>query len=306
VTWFWFAALASLCWAVVQIVDKTLINRDAPSTNHYLVATGAAALAPVLLMPLPLHNYVTIPYPSVLASGIAAGVCYFIANAFFFRSLLYIDASLSSAGLATIPGITAVMSYLVLGQRLGLLPVTGIVAITAGVVVMSRVDSAGVEVSRPPLKAWVLLGAAILLYVTEYIIEGTIVRYVHALDVFFWTRIGVLACTAILAVANWRFVRDAIVWAFFSSRRVGAFTVSNELLDMLAVASLIAAYSLGPVGLSTAIAYTQAAFVLAITLLVNAVRAGTIPTEGDRPGALRWRVVGLGVVLVGVFMTSAT
>lgn len=302
-TWLWFALLASLAWATVQLVDKTLVSTEAPSPNHYLVASGIAAIAPSVLMPLLVGAYVTTPAPVMMLGGIAAGVLYFASNAFFFKALLHMDASLSAAALAAVPGVTALGSWLILSESVGLLPVAGILVIALGVIVMSGATAESRR-HRPPLRAWLLLMVAGTFLVAEYLVEGSLVRELHALDVFFWTRIGVVGCVAAFALVRWRFVIYTIRWAFVTRRRVGALTVSNEALDMIAVASLIAAFSVGPVGLSTAAAYTQVAFVFLITILVNALRPQTIPTEGDKRGNLLWRTLGLTAVVAGVFLTT--
>jgi uncharacterized membrane protein len=302
-TWLWFALLASSAWAVVQLVDKTLISSEAPSPRHYLVASGVAALVPTILMPLLLTSFVTFPGPAMAAGGIFAGVLYFASNAFFFKALLDMDASLSAAALAAVPGLTAIGSWLILSETIGWLPVAGLVAIAGGVIVMSEAPREARRV-RPPLKAWGSLTIAGLLLVAEYLIEGTIVQDMHPLDVFFWTRVGVVLSVVVFAALRWRFVRETIRWAFVERRRVGALTVSNEALDMGAIACLIAAFSAGPVGLSTAVAYTQAAFVFVFTLMANAVVPGTIPTNSDKKGGITWRAIGLLVVVLGVFLTT--
>lgn len=302
-TWLWLALLSSAAWAVVQLVDKTLISSEAPSPRHYLVVSGVAALVPTVVMPALLTSFVTVPGPRMAAAGVLAGVLYFLSNAAFFKALLDMDASLSAAALAAVPGLTTIGSWLVLSETVGWLPVAGVVAITGGVIVMSEASRAA-RSSRPPLRAWTSLIIAGLLLVGEYLIEGSLVADLHPLDVFFWTRIGVVGSMAVFALLRWRFVLTTIRWAFVERRRVGALTVSNEALDMAAIACLIAAFNAGPVGLSTAVAYTQAALVFVFTLGVNAMKSGTIPTDSDKRGSITWRAIGLLVVVLGVFLTT--
>lgn len=306
-TWLVAALLASLAWAIVQLVDKTLIDaKSTPSTDHYLVASGISALLPVALFPFVLRQHLTTQDTLTIVLSCLAGVCYFVSNSFFFRAVAHIDASVSSAALAAVPGMTAVGSWLVLSEALGWLPVAGIIAISIGVFVMSRTPKGRTTTSkRVPLRAWVFLAIAELILVVEYLIEGAAAKHLPAVGVFFWTRVGVLACMVALVTANRQFVMDAIRWAFLRSRRVGYLTVTNECLDMIAITLLIASYRSGPVGVATAVAYTQSAFVFILTLAANTFRPNTVPTEGDRRGILRWRVVGLVLVLVGVFLSNA-
>jgi drug/metabolite transporter (DMT)-like permease len=301
-SWPILALLASLTWAAVQLIDKTLIDSTAtPSSDHYLVVSGATALLPVLLMPLIFSEYVTIPNALSVSLAIGAGACYFVANAFFFRAVSYIDASVTAAALAAVPALTAVGSWLILNETFGWLAIAGLVSITLGVFVMSQAPTRGKKIPR---KAWLYLALAELVFVAEYLLEGTTVRHLSPLTVFFWTRIGILLCLGVLASFNLRFTREAFRWAFLRSHKVGLLTLGNECLDMVAITLLIASYRSGSVGLATALAYTQSAFVFLATLGVNFLRPGTIPTVGDRPGTLRWRLGGLVFVMIGVVLAS--
>jgi drug/metabolite transporter (DMT)-like permease len=301
--WYVFALLASLAWSVVQLVDKTLISSQAPSSNHYLVISGMTTVVSLLVLPLVATHDLSVPTTLTLIGSIGAGVCYFASNGFFFRALNNIDASVNSAVLATTPGLTAIGSWLILGQDLGWPEVTGVIAISVGVLIMSQFGR-GKATNRPPASAWMSICIAELLLVTEYILEGVVVEHIPALDVLFWSRVGVVMATAAFAVVRWRLVVEAVSWAFSRSRHVAALSAANECLDIVAIGLLITAYSRGPIGVATALAYTQAAFVFGISLLVNAIRPKTIPTEGDdvHASGLGWRAVGIVIVIAGVFL----
>jgi hypothetical protein len=73
---------------------------------------------------------------------------------------------------------------------------------------------------------------------------------------------------------------------------------------MAGVASPIAAYSTGPVGLSTGVAYSILVIVYGATFLINFVKPGLIPADGDRSN---WILRGSGILLVvaGVLLANA-
>ncbi len=88
--WLILAILASLLWAIVQLVDKTLIASAAPSTQHYWAMTGVAAIAPVAIILVAFPKFAMLPEIAYLALAMLAGCCYFVSNAFFFRAVLSI------------------------------------------------------------------------------------------------------------------------------------------------------------------------------------------------------------------------
>jgi drug/metabolite transporter (DMT)-like permease len=298
-TWFALAVLASLMWAIVRVLNKTLAASEAPSTQHRWAITGVVAIAPVVLILVLVPRYAALPDTRLLLIVMLAGACSFISNAFFFQAALSIDVATTSASLAGIPGLTAIGSLLLLNEKIGWIPIVGIIEITAGVVLMSRAAAPKRPKRKLPRGAVLSLGAAVATLTAEYLIEGATARYLPTLNVFYWTRIGVLVCVGILSLLKPRLVRDAFRWAFLDNRNIGVLTISSECLAMLAVASLIGAYRVGPVGLATAIAYTQSAFVLVITLAVNSARPGTIPMEDEHPDAVRLRSLGFMLIVWG-------
>ena len=301
--WALLALLASLSWAIVQLVDKVLLASEAPSTRVYWTMTGVASLIPVCFLPLFVRG-LAIPHSVMFIAILFAGICYFAANAFFFRAVSLIDSSITSAALAAIPALTTVGSWFTTKEGFGIYPVLGIVAITTGIIVMALAPTGTARSKNLTRKAFTYLALSELVFVMEYLIEGTAAKTFPALSVFYWTRIGVLCCVVFILAIRPKLMLKSLRWAFVESRRSGAAMLLNECLDMAAILLLITAYRRGPVGLSTALAYTQSAFVFIITIIVNRFRPGAIPTQGDKPGTLTWRVVGLCIVLSGVLAST--
>jgi uncharacterized membrane protein len=291
-----------LCWATVQLVDKVLIEGEAPSSKHYLFVTGLASAPVAIAGLLVIHFSTSHADLAGIAFSVAAGVAAFVVNAFYFFALDILDASIASATLAVVPALAGVASYLVLGQRIGVTPALGIVIITLGVILMN-VRTGGTANGVRRHMAWAALGVSILFLVAEYVIEGYAVEGLSAGTVFYWGRIGMLAATAVFAAVQFRAAREAVVWLVRRRGKVGALSAGNEALDMIAAGSLIAAYATGPVGLASGIAYGNPALVYVATIAINMIRPGTIPSEGDRQ-YFRRRLVGIIMVAGGVLLAS--
>jgi drug/metabolite transporter (DMT)-like permease len=300
--WLVFSGISATCWALVQTVDKTLIENEAPSYRHYLFVSGLASVPVVLLGPIFLHaSVVSLPLRTILLS-IVAGICYFIGNAFFFYALTVLDASIATAALAAIPACAAIVSWLALGESLRFLPALGLSLITVGVIVMNarNAKSAGASSRR---KAWLALIGAIAVLVAEYVIEGYAVEKAPSTSVFYWGRVGVVVAVAALGLCRPREAGEAVRWLIHRRGTIVGFLIGNEALDMVGIACLIAAYARGPVGLATGIAYANPVLVFLLTVVVDRLRPGTIPSEGDMEHFKR-RALGVTVVVSGVILAS--
>lgn len=302
--WIGFAVVSMICWALVQIVDKTLIATEAPTYRHYLFVSGLASVPVVIFGPAVLAGSFTRLPVHMLLLTVVTGMCYFIGNGFVFYAFTVLDASIVAAALAAVPACAAVASWLALGEKLRVLPVIGLALITIGVVGMNGPrDKSGQGPSRR--SAWLAVAGAVAALVTEYVIEGFAVEKVPSGVVFYWGRVGVVAAVLALAAVRRSEAADAIAWVVRRRRVVLALSFGNEALDMVAIACLIAAYAYGPVGLATGIAYANPALVFLLTVMVNRLRVGAIPSEGDDT-RFAWRALGVTVVVTGVLLASVS
>ena len=298
--WFGYSLISSLCWAGVQIVDKTLVDGEAPSPLHYLFVSGFSAIPVFVFLPL-FFPVLALPSWQILVS-VVAGILYFAANGLIFYAILRLDASLAAAALAAVPASAAIGSWLFLGEGLEIVAAGSIGLITLGVVMMSIDSPDRAERGESLRTEWLMIAGAVVLLVLEYLLEARVVRDATAPQVFYWSRGGVILATLLLGVFLREKALEALSWAFRRRRHVGLLTLGNEGLDMVAQASLIAAYARGPVGLSTAVAYSNPALVFGGTVLINSIWRGAVPTEGDVAHHY-WRMAGLVLVVAGIFLS---
>lgn len=299
-TWLLFSLASATCWAAVHIIDKTIIENEAPSASHYLIVSGLISLPIVAIGPT------FIEITAISAEGIylsiASGLCYFLVTAFLFHALVSLDASVAAAALAAVPALATAAAWPVLGQKLTAASAVAVLLITAGVFMAYWHGRAMLNTARTR-SAWLAMLGAVVVLVVEYIIDGYVVETAPGPTVFYWTRIGVATATLMFAASRSKRFLEAIRWLIRRRRIVASLTVTNELLDMAGVASLIAAYTRGPVGLSTGVAYSSPAIVYGATLTINFVRPGLIPTDSDRSN---WLSRGIGIVLVVAGVLLAT
>jgi drug/metabolite transporter (DMT)-like permease len=300
-TWLFFSMASATCWAAVQIVDKTIIENEAPSPGHYLFVSCLASLPVVAIGPIFL-DIASISVEGIFLA-IASGLCYFLATAFLFHALVSLDASVTAAALAVVPALATVAAWPILGQKLTVLSAIAVLLITAGVIIMSWRGHATLRTGKIR-SAWLAVLGAALVLAAEYLIDGYVVESAPAPTVFYWTRSGVATATLLFAAIRPRHCLDAIAWLIRRRHIVATLTFGNEVLDMAGVASLITAYSRGPVGLSTGVAYSNPAIVYGATLAINFFRPRLIPTGSDHS---EWRPRALGILLVvaGVLLATA-
>ncbi len=300
-TWLAFSLFAASCWAIAQLIDKIIIEKAAPSSDQYLLVSGMAAVPVLVLGPLLAGTSLTGISAGKVSLSIAAGVLSFLTNALFFFALKTLDASAASAAFSMTPAAAAIGSWVIFGQKITILSAMGLALSAIGAVLMNaeRREDGG----RNVRKAWIALGAASALAVTEYIIEGYVVKEVPPSTVFYWTRAGVVAAITAFATIQPQAAREAFAWVIRRSRAAGALSFGNGALNMIAIASLIAAYTRGPVGLATGVAYADSALVYMATIGINAIRPKTIPSKGDVKYRGR-RVSGVTIVVLGVLVAS--
>lgn len=299
-TWLLFSLISATCWAAVHVIDKTIIENEAPSASHYLIVSGLISLPIVVVGPI------FIEITAISAEGIylsvTSGVCYFLVTAFLFHALVSLDASVVAAALAAVPALATAAAWPILGQKLTAATIGAVLLITAGVFMTYWRGRAMLSTTRTR-SAWLGMLGAVVVLVVEYIIDGYVVETTPAPTVFYWTRIGVATATLMFAVSRSKRFLEAIDWLIRRRQVVASLTVTNELLDMAGVASLIVAYARGPVGLSTGVAYSSPAIVYGATLMINFIRPGLIPTDTGRSN---WASRGIGIVLVVAGVLIAT
>jgi uncharacterized membrane protein len=300
-TWILFSLIAATCWAIVQLVDKTLIETEAPSSNQYLFVTGLASV-PVVIFGLTVIGYQGSITTRVIILSVVAGICYFVANAFFFYSLNLLDASVAAASVAIVPAGAALAAWLILGQVVGRMPLIGIALITLGIATMGA-QRGGVVSSQNVWSAWAALIAANALLIAEYVIEGYAVGDANPAVVFYWTRVGVVLATFFFMILRFTEARKAMRWLIYRKRKVGALSLGNEALDMLAISCLLVAYAHGPVGLATSVAYANPVLVYLFTLSINHLNPGTVPSDGDVKYRTQ-RIGGLVIIVSGVVLAG--
>jgi drug/metabolite transporter (DMT)-like permease len=195
-TWLFFSMASATCWAAVQIVDKTIIENEAPSPGHYLFVSCLASLPVVAIGPIFL-DIASISVEGIFLA-IASGLCYFLATAFLFHALVSLDASVTAAALAVVPALATVAAWPILGQKLTVLSAIAVLLITAGVIIMSWRGHATLRTGKIR-SAWLAVLGAALVLAAEYLIDGYVVESAPAPTVFYWARSGVATATLLFA-----------------------------------------------------------------------------------------------------------
>lgn len=155
-----FAAIfgAVLIWGPTYVATKIALVDMGP----YLLAFMRFVLAIALLIPIAVNTLrkernLKLPYGRLVLMGLTGGACYF---AFQNLSLLYITAFEASLIGAMLPVVVAVVSWLVIGERLTPIQIGGIILAVAGVIFMTVLGNAALEASFSILGYLFLLGSA--------------------------------------------------------------------------------------------------------------------------------------------------
>lgn len=132
------AILSPLVLAVVNLLDKIATDRRVRSTLAYTAYIGAVEIAVGAV------ECASVPWANVRAGGaallvwpVAAGVAYGLFMYLYFFAMRITDASVLVGLMYIYPAVVCVLSYAVLGERLGAMGYSAVAVLLLGAVVLS-------------------------------------------------------------------------------------------------------------------------------------------------------------------------
>ena len=281
--WLYLSLLPPLLWACVNTVDKVVVGKYIDKAVVYLVLTGLASLIPIII--LPAFCQIDGITPFILGLSILTGVLYIWYSWFFFRSLQLSDAPVVANLLLLVPVFTLLLGTFLFDERFSPTAYVGIAFVLAGVLGVSteKRDAAAQGkvrgISLTPAFLLMLISAVITSI--AYALQKYILLHTTELTLFYFSRIGVLGAALGIVICSKEKRRQ-----FFSTMRhipsvIIPVSACNELLDMIAAFSLMAAYDRGSLSLITTIISIQPIFVLFLVNTLNKVKPGLVPSKGD-------------------------
>jgi drug/metabolite transporter (DMT)-like permease len=263
--------------AMVNMMDKFVLSRWRLKPIVLLLILGLTGLvpAPVILIA---RGFSPLSWKIVLITG-AAGLFYVLMSALYFLAAKSEEISRVVPLFYLSPLFVSVLAWAFLGERLGAGEYAGILFLMAGAILIN---------SRPgvlfrPGKAFrlMILAAFVLaLYMTA------VKQALKGSD--FWTAFALVRLWTFILLIPWLIRRRSDLKSAVRDHgpKVIGIMSANEIFALAATLCSVAAVSLGPVTLVTALSSLQPFFVLVFALLLSRFLPGVLKEETGRSTVL--------------------
>lgn len=262
--WILFSLLAPLCWAVVNFIDNTLVNKEK--------ATGAAIIFSAVFGVIA-SFFIFLFFPEVLLIDIKDAVLYILSGFAFMGMVMFYLYALDSANdinseykvSLVVPWfelstpISILLAYVLLGETITWIQGGAIAVIFIGAILLNTDFKVFRFYKGVAIR---MLGAAFF-----FAIGRTLYKFVAGgIDSFwtasFWENIGIFLVALILFVLIKNYRKDFVGVFKNSRKKVIGLSAANESLST--VGNLIGAYAtlIAPIGLVFAIFSIQSLYIV--------------------------------------------
>ncbi len=292
--WFVFALLSGLLMAVVNILDKFVLDKWARHPMVPVLLLGLFNLAPALGLLL-VRGWPALSLKQTLLI-LAAGGALLLMTLFYFSAAAREEISRVVPLMFFSPLFVALMAWSLLGETFAPRQYAGVAALIAGAVLVS---------SRLPLNLrlgrafWLMLLAALSISVYLVLIKY-LLRSFDYWTVFGWTRFSSTLLMLPLFVVYFPELRDTL--RDYGAKVVGVMALDQSIALAANLFVTIAAAA-GPITLVNALISTQPFFVLLFALVLSRFVPQLFKEETRRATVVQ-KLVALALMFAGVLLIT--
>jgi len=272
-TWALWAILTSFLWGIVNLLDKTVLFRFKLSQWDYLALGGFMGILPLTIILVRFENLVLISIEAIalaMLSGTALAAFYLI----YFYALRIHDVTIVVILIQTSPIFSLIWGSVLLHERYATTAFIGMFLVLLGAIVASA--SKGVKKIQPfkflsnrkSLASLMMLSASFVLSI-GYLAQKLSLKSAGTISVFFWQRLCLFFISFLVIALR----RGEI-------RRLPGGAVClislTELINLLALLAMIAAFSRGPLSTVTFLISLQPLWVLFFGWALSFIRPSII------------------------------
>lgn len=299
--WSVLAVFTSFCWGCVNLADKTILSRYKLTPLDYLALDGFVGLFPLAVILAWSNDVLSTPL-ELIALAMISGLAIAVFSLIYFYALHMSNVVTVVILIQLSPVFSLVWGMLFLQESYESPTYFGMFLILLGAAIASvserRQRDTGTRVWAPKtFLASLLMLAATFIVSLGFLVQKLALRDATTLSVFFWQR-ACLVLISLFIVAGRRFS------IFKLSPTPIVLTSLVEVLNILGVLSVVAAYSQGPLGLVSFLSSLQPLWVMVLVWILGLVRLATFPAEGN---VLRIRLVtACTLVILGLYLMRGT
>ncbi len=305
-TWLYLSLIPPMIWGIVNTIDKIVVEKYVTKAMVYLVFTGIASIIPIAILPALVQiNRLPVSY---LLLSILTGILYIIYTYFFFKALTISDASVVANMLLLVPIVSTILGTIFFDETFKLITYLGMFLVIGGVLggSIERRELSG-QVKTVLTPALLLMTISAVITGADYAMQKYILTVTNEMTLFYWSRIGVLFATICILLMLKQVRKDFINVVKTIPGKIFPISIFNEMIDMTATFTLLAAYARGPLSLIATVISIQPLFVLIFGIVLNVLKPGLIPSVLNRRHFwLRFGFILIAVLGVYFISTSAS
>ena len=299
--WMVFAAASAFTFALVSVLDKTLISDHIGSGKIFVAAVGVAQIL-LGLATLPLITYSgfdTLTIIVALLSGVFSGA-YLIGMFIIMESQ---DVSRVVPVVSTYPIFVAVLAFLFLGEQVSLFAWIFVIVTVAGAAMVSLAPKSVNSTEGVSISALLFLLLASMSFGLSQFLSKTIAE-----EMTMWTQFslralgGGVTCISLFLLPD---VRRGLKPLITNMKTMMLFSLTEVVLVFFAILFFFLSVYSGEIYLTATVMATRPLFVFILTLLLSIPVIGMF-SESFRGKAMVTRATGIVLTVGGVIGVSLT
>jgi drug/metabolite transporter (DMT)-like permease len=295
--WIYFVLLASLTWSFTNVFDKFLIDKRVDKPLILTIFIRVGSVIPLLLI-LPFVSF-SLPGAEFVFWIFLAGIFAAAGVIIFYKAIQIEEVSRTIPLFQFIPVFVLFLSFLLIGEVLGLFDYVGfIVLITGGLVITAKRLSRLLNVERV---FWLVILSS-LLHAVSYVIMKHVLTNVEYWSAFIL--LWILQAVIILSLLGSRKIRrDAKFYIKKITFRDKIIILADSVISLLAFILNYFAISLGPVTLVEAAGNIQLVFIFLLALFLTRFFPGILREKFDRKITMQ-KIAGIVLIITGILLTQ--
>jgi drug/metabolite transporter (DMT)-like permease len=299
-SWFAIAILAPVLWAIVNHTDKFLLSKLPHKATVGALMMFSTLFSSLVVIGLAIFMPELLKLPMSIASiSIIGGVLNATSIYLYLLALDKDEASIVVPFFQLVPVFATVFGFLMLGETISILQISGMVLIILGALSLS------IEVSRENHfhfkkgVVFLMLCSSIILAFQDVLFKYKALESSFMMTLF-WTHVGLLLFGIILSLSrNNRQEFKKLIAS--NSATIFGVNVGSELLTALGNAAINLATLLAPIGVVLTIYGYQplAAFVIGVTFTLFFPK---LIEEKIHIGALTQKIIGIVIIFIGTML----
>jgi transporter family protein len=291
-SWILFSVLAALTWAVVNIIDKYVLDKLVRKPIIPVMVMGVIGLiASIFIFIFKGFSYLSIF--NILLTFIS-GFFYVIAILFYFKAVQIEEISRIIPLWHFAPLFTLILATIFLGEIFTPIKYIGILLLVSGVILISYKKE--IKIGKA---AWFMIFGSFLLSI-NYVLTKYLLNFTDYWTIFSYVRIG--SFLTLIPILYLNFPELMLTVRKHGKKAVGLMSLA-EILNLAAVLFITIAAAIGFVSLVNALSSVQPFFVLLFAVILSVFYPKILKEEIGK-SVILLKITAIALMFAGVILIT--